>query len=339
MSFTPTFQAILDEIAENGNRPLPELQKLFQERVGALSAKERMNNLYRIRPKRSKPGETSRFAWFRMNKMQSDYWEKQTNRDLILKMRQGGVTTLSCLKALDMAIWNKGTNTAIMAHVRESVKGFFDIVKDSFAQFQKDWGHLYPLTTRRDNRTELAITETGSNLKVCTETKGLTLDFLHISEACFVEDSRISESIESVPYSGQVVMESTPNIAAGMFYDMWVMGISGKECPYTNHFYPWWWHYPEEEDWDFFAPKDKLFFSEKEKLLVNVNNLKDQNIVWRRMKIAEAGGNEGEFERKYPEDPETCFLSGSSSVFDPEILNALYKNQRPPSFVGDLVMA
>lgn len=339
MSYSPAFQSVLDKctaLSESG-KSLGEIQACFYDNVKALGPYERLNNLYRIRTKRSDPKEKSRLQFFKMNRMQEEFWKTKTNRDLVLKMRQGGVTTFSCLIALDKALWEDGTHSAIMAHVRDNVKKFFRISKTAFLCFQKDWGWAYPVTQKIDNVNELQINETGSELIVCTEAKGLTLDFLHISEACFVDDDRISESLEAVPYSGWVIMESTPNVAAGKFYDLWDLCERGEQCVFTAHFFPPWFQYPEPEDLPvlIFPPDFKL--TDAEEVLVKQHNLTNEYILWRRMKISESGGNLGEYRKKYPEDSATAFLSGSNSVFSVETLAALWKSERLPAFVGDLV--
>jgi hypothetical protein len=340
MSYTPAFQKVADRIKSliDSKASDEEIQTYFREACLSLGQWERLNNLYRIRPKRPIPGVPSRLQFFKMNKLQNLFWKDRTNRDLIVKMRQGGVTTLSCLIGLDKALWEPGTHSAVMAHVKDNVKKFFRITKTAFRAFQKDWGQFYPVTNTVDNVSELHIKETGSELIVCTESKGLTLDFLHISEAAFVEDSRISESVESVPLSCWVIMETTPDTAAGMFYDLWDLYHKGDVSMYKGHFFPWWTQYPEEEDLGMLKPTKEFKVTDKEHGLTKQYDLQNEHILWRRLKISESGGDEGEFLRKYPEDPLTCFLSGSSSEFPPDVLGALWKNEKAPSFIGDLVL-
>ena len=342
MSYTPKFQEVLDKctalLEQSRGVATPEIQEFFKESIRNLGPYERINNLYRIRPKRPVPGERSRLQFFKFNKSQEYIWKNRSNRDLILKPRQAGITTMSCIRALDRCLWEDGINTAIMAHVLPNVRIYFRIIKTAFRAFQTDWGSIYPVTNIVDNVNELALKETGSTLRVCVETKGLTLDFLHISEACFVEDARISESLESVPLTGEVVMESTPNTASGMFYEIWDMWSRGEASTFKGIFFPWWVSYPEEEDLPHLKPNGKFTYTDKELLLVEQHDLTPEHILWRRLKLSEAGGDEGEFNRKYPEDPQTCFLSGSNSVFPPQILASLYKLQRLPAFVGELTM-
>jgi len=292
--------------------------------------------MYRIRPKRAVPGEKSRLVFFTPNKMQAEFWKNHTNRDLVLKMRQGGVTTFSCLIALDLCLWTPGVHTAIMAHVKELVKKYFRITTTAFKAFQEDWGMFYPVSKKVDNVNELQIKENNSSLTVCTECKGLTLDFLHIAEAAFVPDDRISESLEAVPLSGWAIMETTPDTATGLFYELWDIWERGDMCTFKGHFFEWWYQYPEPQDIPFLKTTKEFVYSDKEQILASSHDLSREHVIWRRLKIAESGGDEGEFSRKYPEDPRNCWLSGASSVFPAAVLAALWRNERPPAFVGRL---
>jgi hypothetical protein len=341
MKYTPKFAEILDKVDKMslGRYSKGEIQEFFIESVKNLGTAERMENLYRIRVKERLDDESvsTHIQQFNKNRMQCDIDSKQSNRDLILKMRQGGVTTYSGLVELDKTIWENEFQSAMMAHVQPRVKDILASIKNSYRWFCKDWGELYPTTTNNDNVSQLVIKETNSCLRVCTETKGLPLDRLHISEAAFVPDDRISESCESVPQGGQIIMETTPNIADGFFYDMAMLCINGKHCPYRFHFYPWWWQYPEEKHAHLFVPESDIAYSDKEQILIRQHELTPAQVVWRRMKIAECRGDEGEFCRLYPEDPITCFLSGSKSVFPVDVLSNLFKSCREPSFRGDLI--
>lgn len=338
MSYTPKFKEVLEELDKMSAQKvdISVLRDFFKSKMIETGPKERINNLYKVRPKRAVPGERSRYVSFRMNKMQEHCWDNRTNRDSILKMRQGGLTTLSCLIALDACLFTQSTNACIMAEVLTSVKKYFRITKNAFTQFQKDWGELYPVHNTVDNVTELHIGETGSILMVATETKGLTLDFLHIAEAAFVEDKRIEESIESVPLSGHVVLESTADGASGLFYDGWNKFLTDPEKTlFTCQFYPWWWLYPETEDIPFLKRPKQFLPEDKEQMLMDKYDLTENQIIFRRNKIAESG-SESEFFKKYPEDPITCFLCGSHSVFDADIVRNLWLNSKDCSFKGDL---
>lgn len=341
MSFTPAFQKVLDHIEElvQSGASDDEIQGYFKESCLKLGPKERLNNLYRIRPKRPVPGESSRVVFFHMNRMQDRLWEERSHRDLVLKMRQGGATTMSCLRAVDKCIWEDGSNSAIMADTKDHVKEYFTISKRAVKCFQKDWGAFYQITEDVDNVNALKIKETGSSLLVCTNARGLTLDFLHIAEAAFIDDQAIQDSVEAVPLSGTVILETTADTASGMFYDLWDQSAKNPAALYKPHFFEWWVRYPEPEDMAFIQLADDFRFSDEETILAEQHNLTKEQIAWRRLKISECKGDVGEFLRKYPEDPMTCFLSGASSVFPPDVLAVLFKNERPPAFIGDIMAA
>ena len=340
MSFTPAFQKVYDrlqEMIESGSSD-EEIQTFFKDSCMELGAYERLNNLYRVRPKHAVKGEATRTTFFRMFPMQEKYWANRTNRDLILKMRQGGVTTLKCLEAVDAALWELGTRSAIMADTLPHVKEYFQITKLAFKWFQKDWGQFYPVGEEVDNVNALKIKETGSGLLVCTNARGLSLDRLHIAEASFIDDDEIKDSIAAVPLSGQVTLETTADTASGYFYDCWEQANQDAYSIWKTHFFEWWVRYPEPEDIPFLKSDANFKYTDEETILAKEHDLNREHILWRRLKISEAKGDVGEFLRNYPEDAMTCFLSGASSVFSPDVLVALWGNERPPAFVGDLII-
>lgn len=340
MSFTPVFQKVYDQLQEmiEGNRPDEEITGFFKESCQNLGPYERLNNLYRIRPKHAVAGETTRTQFFRMNRMQDVYWSNRTNRDLILKMRQGGVTTLKCLEAVDKCLWEPGTRSAIMADTLPHVKEYFQITKLAFRWFQKDWGAFYKVSEEVDNVNALKVKETGSGLLVCTNARGLSLDMLHVAEAAFIDDAEISDSMEAVPLSGQITLETTADTASGMFYDLWDQGQKDPNVMFKNHFFEWWIRYPEPQDLQYLKATSDFKYTDEETILCNTHELTKEHILWRRLKISEAKGDVGEFLRKYPEDSMTCFLSGASSVFPPDVLVAMWQNERQAAFIGDLLM-
>lgn len=340
MSYLPEFQEVLTKVenahTEGGNALA---QHVFIDECKKLDSWIRINSLYRVRPKTPTPGEKARMVFFSANRIQTDFWKTRKNRDLVLKSRQQGVTTLAQLIALDMCLFQEGTQTAIIAHRKDNVQVIFKSIKSIFNAFKQDWGHLYPVTSKYDNVNELSVNETGSSFRVAMETKGMALDFLHISEAAFVEDNRITESVESVPFSGMVILESTPDTASGLFYEIFDKAERGYESFYKIHFYPWWWQYPEPEDFKYLQVDKKLVLSDTETaLMAQHEEITEQHILWRRLKITECG-SESEFLRQFPEDARSCFLSGESCVFSTDVLKSLSKHERPANFSGILEMS
>src|SRR5258708_33865475 len=74
---------------------------------------------------------------------------------------------------------------------------------------------------------------------------------------------------------GEIVLESTPNGVAGLFYEEWQ---KAEEQSYTKHFFPWWYEPTYREQ----LKKQLEPFSNGERVLVAQYVLVDDQIAWRR---------------------------------------------------------
>lgn len=334
-----------------------ELKKAFRDGCLKLGHLERVQNLYRIQ---SKLGRSA--AWFQPNKSQLKYLRSKKGRDIILKIRQVGFTTLSCVRGLDLALWESNTRTGIMAHTEKVVATIFkDLVKFTFDWFVKDWAHLYAPTQSADSATELAFKDDGlgrpldSSMRVLFDFRGKTVHFLHVSEASRIEPERLVGSLQGVPANGEVIFESTPNGRGGEFYRQWQnWRLKGDNAPYKGHFVPWFEHYPEEPtmwstdvgvtpltswgkdepDWSKF-PGD---MTEYERSLTISHRLEPFHIKWRRWCIdTNCEGNAERFDNEYPADDESCFFAGENQVFSQSALRWHDRRTKAPTETGFLV--
>ena len=334
--FTKPFLEALERVIAVKNEYDTEIEgwqaarRAFKEEMLNLGWKERICNLYRIRDK-----ETNKYIIFKPNEAQSNYLENRKGRDIILKSRQIGFTTFSCIYAYDRAIWD-GWDTGIMSHKSEHVKKIFNIVKRCNEWFIKDWGKFYSPAEEQNNTTRLSWKDLQSSITVAYNFQGLTVRFLHVSEAAFVERDRLSNSLQSVPETGEVIHESTPNGRGGYFFDQWQAWRNrGENAPYRGHFYDWPSHYPEEPArWRTTEP---LKYTEYEQEAREKYHLEDYHLLWRRWKIAESfEGSEEKFDEQYPLDDVVCFLSGSNSVYPPSVLKYQESFNQQPSTLGYL---
>lgn len=317
-----------------------DVRRLFRDACLKVGHIERVRNLYRVRGKLSGQAE-----WFVPNEPQEEFLEKRPQRSVILKTRQVGFTTLSCIRALDLALWEANMTTGVMAHLQNLVVSIFtDIVKFSYNHFVNDWGTFYSPNTRGDSRTELAFSDDGlgrqlnSSMLVKFDFRGKTIRFLHVSEAAFVAEERLIGSLQAVPATGEVVLESTPNGRGGLFYQAWQdWKTAGKQAPYTGIFVPWWRFYPER-------PEDSKWDLDEEKPLdpyereLIERGLSERQVAWRRWCIlANCGGDAEKFAAEYPNDDISCWLSGRNQVFPATLLLSLEKHVRPPAKKGFLL--
>jgi len=161
-------------------------------------------------------------------------------------------TTFIDLFILDTCLFNNHVSAAIIAHTledagrifREKVKFPYDNLPEALQQAR---------VTETEQSAELVF-ENGSSIRVTTSARSGTVQLLHISEygrlAAKHPDKAQeikSGSLEAVPQSGMVWVESTAEGQEGVFYDMAMAAQERQEQdrPLTRldmefHFYPWW---------------------------------------------------------------------------------------------------
>lgn len=348
-AFTQAFapiQALLEEMgpAEDGSIPW-EVRLAFRDMCISLGHLERVRNLYRVQAKLSRKAE-----FFVPNGPQETYLNVRKGRDIILKIRQVGFTTLSCIRALDYALWEPNMRTGIMAHQQNVVGTIFeDIVKFTYDWFKKDWGHLYAPAEKSDSSTTLAFKHDGfpepyrrelnSSMRVLFDFRGKTVPFLHVSEASRIEPDRLLGSLQGVPANGEAILESTPNGRGGEFYRQWQNWRSmGTLAPYKGHFIPWYDYYPEEAGkWEI-PTGSELTPYEKALLKEYPDKVTTAHLAWRRWCIeANCLGDPEKFENEYPTNDLDCWFSGENLVFGSSILKYQDSFVRPPSKIGFLL--
>jgi hypothetical protein len=327
-------QSETDEVPE-------EIRIAFRDAMLSLGHLERVRNLYRVQDKLSRKA-----AFFRPNSRQESYLATKKGRDVILKIRQVGFTTLSCIRALDYALWEPNYRTGIMAHQQNVVATIFeDIVKFTHSYFKKDWSHLYRPTERSDASNTLAFRDDGlgrelnSSMRVLFDFRGKTVPFLHVSEASRIEPERLLGSLQGVPANGEVILESTPNGRGGEFYRQWQnWRTMNTLAPYKGHFVPWYTFYPEEpEKWEL-PPGTELTPYEQALMKEYDGQITESHIAWRRWCIeANCLGDPEKFENEYPTNDVDCWFSGENLVFNSSILKYQDRFVCPPSKIGFLL--
>jgi hypothetical protein len=127
----------------------------------------------------------------------------------------------------------------------------------------------------------------------------------------------------AVPGSGEIVLESTPCGAGGVFYDEWQRA---QESGYVKHFYPWWYEESyvhktravpggvcESGELEGPALEDLEPLTGDEQELVAHEHLSAGQIAFRRWLRLEFRGLAPQ---EYAEDDVHCFLASGECVFD-----------------------
>ena len=208
--------------------------------------------LYKIMVKKPDEDDAS-VVPFRPNRAQRRLMGRLHHRNLILKARQLGMTTLVAIMWLDHALFNADQRCGIIAQDREAAEVIFrDKVKLAYERLPEAMRKRFPLA--RDSATELLFGHNNSSVRVATSMRSGTIHRLHISEfgkicAKYPDKAKevVTGSIPAVPLDGICVIESTAEGQDGDFYKIANRSMAhaekGKELTprdYRFHFFPWW---------------------------------------------------------------------------------------------------
>lgn len=258
--------------------------------------------------------------YLRMNQAQQEYSQRCSKRNIVLKARQVGITTYIAARFFIQTITRPGTLTVQVAHSDESAEAIFNIVHRFWEKLPNARVHRGALVKSRSNIRQIVFPKLESEYRVETADdnagRGMTIHNLHCSEVSRWprggEDTLASLRAAVVP-GGEIVLESTPNGAAGLFYDEW---MKAPETGYTQHFFPWWYESSYKED---LAEGSVLVLTDEEKDLMARHGLSAEQIAWRRTLWQVM---RGQAKQEYAEDATSCFLASGECVFDMEAIAA-----------------
>lgn len=207
--------------------------------------------LYKIMVK-SPDSDDNSVVPFIPNSSQRALLNRLHHRNIILKARQLGFTTLVSILWLDHALFNHDQRVGIIAQDREAAEAIFrDKVKLAYDRLPDELKAAMPLA--RDSASELLFGHNNSSIRVATSMRSGTIHRLHISEfgkICAKFPDKASEvvtgSLPAVPLDGIAIIESTAEGQEGEFFKMTqraqAQAESEKELTardYRFHFFPW----------------------------------------------------------------------------------------------------
>ena len=269
------------------------------------------------------------------NAVQAQYVAARSRRDMILKARQVGITTVICALFFHETVTRPNTASVIVAHDRESTELIFRIVQLFWRRLpraMKDKAGDPHFASRREFfwpmlNSQFYIGAAGA----VTFGRGQTINNLHCCEFAFwpkAEES-IATLLESVPADGRVVIESTANGIGNHFHTMWRAAVDG-ESQFKPHFFPWF------REPQYRLAGDALGELQQDEQALRSQGLDDEQIRWRRGRQREIRDR---FAQEYPEDDVTCFLTSGRCVFETQALRLLLQaiaEEPPPRRVGSL---
>jgi len=285
-----------------------------------LFAKEQL----KILPKDSSKGFQS-FEFNEAQKIVNEALEKQLKetgrvRAIILKARQMGLSTYTTGRVFWKSYFNAYNKSVVMAHDAATSDALFGMSRNIIYNMSDTFRPVL----KKSNAKEIMFEHNDSGYRLYTAGapeagRGTTPTIAHLSEVAFWgHDEKILAGLfQGISQSEgtEVILESTANGVGNSFHRLWQGAVKG-ENDYIAIFVPWYLmtEYMRK------APEGFERTTEEE-VLVTRYNLSDDQLYWRRLKIAEGGDNK--FRQEYPATPEEAFIVSGSNVFNIEKLSKL----------------
>lgn len=278
----------------------------------------RVNNLYKIADK------DGNLVSFKENWIQKRISDNRSRRKMVLKYRQGGVTTGELIKQLDFVSFSENKTACVMADEKENMERIFSKVRLAHKNMP---GGLRPdLGKGGGSAFELRFPDLNSKIYCSLEGRGDTIHWLHISEAAFADPKRVRATLEAVPVNGIVTFESTPNGMGNSFYKRWVTPSQSL----AKLFFPWYLHPEYKMDGTRiteYTEEEQIFIAYvKSKYGADVTA--DQ-IAFRRAKQED---QQELFIQEYPENDISCFIASGGTAVDQVIVKQLLDNAAKPIY-------
>lgn len=266
------------------------------------------------------------------NAMQVKFLKNLHNRNIILKSRQLGFTTLMSILELDTALFNADHNAVVIAHTEDDATEIFrDKIRYAYERLPEALRAAFPL--RKQTEHQLVFAHNNSSIRVTTSARSGTAHVLHVSEmgkiaAKYPDKARelTTGSLQAVPLNGLCIIESTAEGQAGAFYelakraeDKWRAGKILTPQDYRFHFFGWW----ENPDYSLdpahaalitVSLKDHEYFDGVEDLIGRA--ITQGQRAWYVAKRDEEFAHEPELMwREYPSTPDECWRSSTEGKY------------------------
>lgn len=258
---------------------------------------------------------------FNLFKTQDLYSKEITLKNIVVKPRQVGMSTFHLGIMTAVSATTPNMNSLIITHRDDSTESMHETLKKNI-EWLNDF-HDMDIRLGRNNEDMMQLLPMDSWFFFGSGTapgvgRSRTIQMMLASELAHWPGENpgkeFSAMTESIPDGGLIFAESTPNGAAGPFYEIYNEPGNG----YSKHFFPWF--IEPSRRIRFKDPNYQLELTSEEQLLVSLHNLDHEQIAWRRRKWKQMKSQGLYFPQEYPEDDVTCFIAGLKSAFPAEKL-------------------
>jgi hypothetical protein len=251
---------------------------------------------------------------------------------IILKARRLGMSTLIEAILFWLVVTGNGFNTAVITHKD-------DATQNLYGMFLTYWGdYTSPFKPGADTKNKNVLkfdNKCSVQLFTAGDPEGMrsfAKQGIHMSETAFWKQAKTAQTavMQTLPDTALVFDESTANGVGNPFYERWTDAVKGAN-EFVPIFIPWF-----DNPLYSTAPKPDekpLVYTAVEKRLVSLYHLTENQMRWRRKRIATKCGNDvNVFHQEYPSSWEEAFLSTGSPYFAQEALSRIHNNlvMNPP---------
>jgi hypothetical protein len=260
-------------------------------------------------------------------------------RALVLKGRQQGASTYIGGRYYWKLSGEFGKVAFILTHEQAATDNLFVMTK----RYHDNCPDELRPATAADNAKELWFNKLDSRYKVATAGskavgRSATAQYFHGSEVGFWPNANdhIAGIGQTVPDEAEteIIFESTGNGIGNMFHTMWQSAEAG-EGEYIAIFVPWFWEdgYAKPVPLGFKLDATELKYQQTYGLTL-------EQMVWRRMKIVELGGDVSLFNQEYPATADMAFMASSeNSLIASDLVTRARKHRfRKQDEAGPLVI-
>lgn len=276
---------------------------------------------------------------FQLNQIQKIFCIERTGRDVVLKPRQIGFTTLEQARDIYHFLTQPGARVVATCQSLQDNTPLRLLSTNYRVMFEGLQRAGVQLNFRSQSATEWVLADRDASLRIVpagaseasASKKGRagTITRLHLTETAFYEfaDETLNAMLECVPSretGSEIVSESTANGAAGYFYRQCQVAMAGQSS-YKLHFYPW---YRQQEYRAPLEPGEQIIPQTEAEQQLAADGCSPEQLKWYRQKVSEKG--QDLVDQEYPRDAETCFLVSGRTFFDNQVTSRLLRKAVEP---------
>jgi len=261
---------------------------------------------------------------FLLNKPQVDFLYNLVDKNIILKARKEGFTTLIAAVCIIFCDVLPNTRVQFLADNDANALAISNKTKNLITRAKYKYSaDIQKRDILFSNGSEILIAMAGRK----SAGRGDDFHIVHFSELATFEYPDVYDAVvEACGKGALIIMESTAN-GRNLYYSIWSKAVKGfpKESAYKPFFYGW------NEHPDNTMPIPEGFKKTKEETDLQVEfNLSDEQICWRREKI-NSMPNPEKFPQEHPISPSEAFLSSGTPIFSPKSLESM-RQSLPDSY-------